>query len=171
MSETMRVSGGATARGFATGKTKWFALGALGVAGLAFVVIAFGGIGQNLVYYWGPTELRAAGDKAVGATIRLGGLVVEGSIVRTAGASGVEFDVVDRKGATVHVKSAGVPPQMFRERIGVVIEGTMTRAGHFEGHRLMISHSNEYRVPGEEYKGEMKEMMKSTEGLAGTETR
>ena len=36
---------------------------------------------------------------------------------------------------------------MFRERIGVVVEGTMTRAGHFEGHRLMVSHGNEYRAP------------------------
>ena len=37
------------------------------------LTITVGGIGKNLVYYWGPTELHAAGDKAVGATIRLGG--------------------------------------------------------------------------------------------------
>jgi hypothetical protein len=31
----------------------------------------------------------------------------------------------------VHVKSTGVPPQMFRDNIGVVVEGTMTRGGSF----------------------------------------
>src|SRR5574341_2105664 len=103
------------------GRTKWFALGALAVAGLAFLIITVSGIGENLVYYWGPTELHAAGDKAVGASIRLGGLVAAGSLKRDAGGSGLEFDVIDRQGGTVHVRSSGVPPQMFREKIGVVV--------------------------------------------------
>jgi cytochrome c-type biogenesis protein CcmE len=145
---------------------KVFAIGALAVAGLAFLVITLGGIGRNLVYYWGPTELRAAGPKAVGATIRLGGLVARGSLVGGGGAtSGLEFDVIDRQGSTVHVKSQGVPPQMFREGIGVVVEGTMTRAGHFECHRLMVSHGNEYRAPGEGEKADVKSLMRSTKGL------
>jgi cytochrome c-type biogenesis protein CcmE len=144
-----------------------FAIGAVLVAAIAFVMIAAGGIGKNLVYYWGPTELHAAGDKAVGATIRLGGLVKEGSIVRGEGASGIEFDVIDRPGGVVHVRSTSVPPQLFRERIGVVVEGTMTRAGYFESRRLMISHSNEYRVPGEGQKVDAKTMMRTTEGLEG----
>ena len=67
------------------------------------------------------------GDKAVGASIRLGGLVAEGSVVRRPGSRrSVEFDVIDRPGGRVHVKCTGVPPQMFREQIGVVVEGTMT---------------------------------------------
>jgi cytochrome c-type biogenesis protein CcmE len=110
-------------------------------------VVTVGGIGENLVYYWGPTELKDAGEKAVGATIRLGGLVADGSIRQGHGVSGVEFDVVDRQGGLTHVKCSGVPPQMFRERIGVVVEGTMTREGHFQGNRLMVSHGNEYRAP------------------------
>ena len=90
---------------------------------------------------------RPPAPKAIGATIRLGGLVADGSVRRAAGVSGVEFDVVDRTGAVTHVKCSGVPPQMFREGIGVVVEGTLTRDGHFEGNRLMVSHGNEYRAP------------------------
>jgi cytochrome c-type biogenesis protein CcmE len=50
---------------------------------------------------------------------------------------------------------------MFRERIGVVVEGTMTRAGYFEGHRLMVSHGNEYRAPSEGEQAAIDELMKS----------
>ena len=144
---------------------RWFAVGAVAVAAIALGVITVGGIGKNLVYYWGPTELHAAGDKAVGATIRLGGLVAKGSLVRPASGSGLDFDVIDRKGGRVRVHCSGVPPQMFRENIGVVVEGTMTRAGHFESNRLMVSHSNEYRAPGDDPRVDVKTLMKTTSGL------
>lgn len=142
---------------------RWFLVGALAVAGLAFLLITAGGIGSNLVYYWGPSEVMAAGPKAVGATIRLGGLVAPGSVVQGQG-SGLQFDVTDGK-QKVRVKSQGVPPQMFRERIGVVVEGTMTKDGYFDCHRLMVSHSNEYRAPddkeGEGEKLDMRKLMRS----------
>jgi cytochrome c-type biogenesis protein CcmE len=148
-----------------SGRNRWFAVGALAVAGLAFVVITYGGIGENLVYYWGPSDLKAAGDKAVGATIRLGGLVAEDSVREGASASSLEFDVTDGQN-TVHVKAHGVPPQMFREGIGVVVEGTMSRAGYFEGRRLMVSHDNEYRAPDEARTNtDIKMLIKSTQGL------
>lgn len=143
------------------GRRRWLTLVALAIAALALLALSIGGIGENLVYYWGPSELHAAGDKAIGATIRLGGLVADGSIKRGAGASGVEFDVVDRQGAVAHVKCSGVPPQMFRERIGVVVEGTLTRDGHFEGNRLMVSHGNEYRAPSEGEQAAIDELMRS----------
>ncbi len=145
------------------GKTKWFAFGALGVAAAAFLFIAVGGIGENLVYYWGPKELRAAGAKAIGATIRLGGQVAVGSIKRGEGVSNLEFDVTDGT-ATVHVVSRGVPPQLFRDRIGVVVEGTMTREGSLESRRLMVSHDNRYRAPADK-DVDIKALMRSTEGL------
>jgi len=142
-------------------------LGAFLVAGAAFVVIAASSMNKNLVYYWTPTDLVANGDKAYGATIRLGGMVSAGSITKNAGVSGVEFNVHD--GAkTVHVKSSGVPPQMFRENIGVVVEGTMVKGGYFQCNRLMVSHSNEYRAPKSGHpvdKQELEKLMKSTEGL------
>src|SRR5688500_9434278 len=151
------------------GNRRWFAVGAVAVAVAALFAITAGGIGQNLVYYWGPTELRAAGDKAVGATIRLGGLVKKGSLVRQTNGSTLEFDVIDRPGGTVHVVTHSVPPQMFREGIGVVVEGTMTPAGHFESRRLMVSHSNEYRAPDDPSRADTQELMRTTEGLKDKE--
>lgn len=148
-------------------RSRRFIFIALGVAALAFVVIAASGINDNLVYYWTPTDLHAAGQKAYGATIRLGGMVAPGSIRSRAGTTGVEFDVKDGS-ALVHVKSTGVPPQMFRDNIGVVVEGTMTRDGHFQCNRLMVSHNNEYRAPKAGHPVDQKELQKlmhSTDGL------
>lgn len=147
-------------------RTRWFMLGAFVVAAIAFAVIAASGINKNLVYYWTPSDLQANGNKAYGATIRLGGMVAPDSI-RKLGGSAVEFDVHDGK-ARVHVKTSTVPPQMFRENIGVVVEGTMTRNGYFECNRLMVSHNNEYKAPKAGHpvdKQELEKMMKSTEGL------
>ena len=137
--------------------TRRFMIGALAVAAVAFIVIAAGGINKNLVYYWTPTDLHAAGDKAYGATIRLGGMVAAGSIKNRTGVSGLEFDVKDAAGV-VHVKSSGVPPQMFRENIGVVVEGTMDRGGYFKCNRLMVSHNNEYRAPKNGHPVDKKQM-------------
>jgi cytochrome c-type biogenesis protein CcmE len=124
----------------------WFAIGPLAVAALAFLGITAGGIGKNLVYYWSPTELRVAGNTAYGATIRLGGLVAPGSVRYVNASSLLEFDVRDAT-SVVHVRSTGVPPQMFREGIGVVVEGTMTRSDYFECNRLMVKHGNDYQAP------------------------
>ena len=148
-------------------KTRLFMIGAFAVAAAAFIVIAWGGINKNLVYYWTPSDLHKAGDKAYGATIRLGGMVSPGSIKNHSGVSGLEFDVHDAAGV-VHVKSTGVPPQMFRENIGVVVEGTMTRAGYFQCNRLMVSHNNEYKAPQKGHpvdRKELERLMRSTEGL------
>ena len=50
---------------------------------------------------------------------------------------------------SVVVHSRETPPQMFRDNIGVVVEGTYSSSGVFESNRLMVNHSNEYRPPAE----------------------
>jgi cytochrome c-type biogenesis protein CcmE len=121
--------------------------------------LAMSRVGESLVYYWSPTELKAAGPKAVGASIRLGGLVVPGSVERTEGSLKLTFRVTD--GTTeIPVLAEAVPPPMFREGIGVVIEGTMAGGDVFQTRRLMVKHDNEYRAPGSG-KVDMKEIMKS----------
>ena len=93
----------------------------------------------------------------MGATIRLGGQVAPGSVAYKEGST-LEFDVADGR-SMVRVRSTGVPPQMFREGIGVVVEGTMNRTGQFECQRLMVSHSNEYRAPGDGEKPDTRKLM------------
>ena len=145
-------------------RNRRFLFGAVAVALLAFAVIAASGISRNLVYYWTPSDLFANGEKAYGANIRLGGMVAPGSIKKHGG-SAVEFIVHDGK-SRVAVKTSTVPPQMFRENIGVVVEGTMVRGGYFESSRLMVSHNNEYKPPEKGHpvdRKELERMMKTIE--------
>ncbi len=145
-------------------KLRWIAIITIVVAASVFLWLMLGGMRRNLVYYWGPTQVEKAGPRAVGATIRLGGMVAPGSIERGKGASAVSFDVEDAT-SKVHVVSDGVPPQLFRAGIGVVVEGTMTPQGVFAGKRLMVSHSNEYRAPTDMAHADVEKLMSSTEGL------
>lgn len=126
-------------------------LGAVIVLG-ALGYFAFGGLGESLVYFWTPSELLAKGEAAYGTSVRLGGMVEPGSVSWDADATRLEFRLVDEDGA-VHVRSVGVPPQMFLEAadrrapIGAVVEGRMGANGVFRATNLMVKHSEEYRAP------------------------
>lgn len=145
-------------------RSRIFLIVALAAASVGFAVIAASGISRNLVYYWTPSDIAHAGDKAYGATIRLGGQVAPGSVRGATFGSVLEFDVTDKKNK-VHVRSSGTPPQMFREGIGVVVEGTMVRGGYFQSDRLMVSHNNEYRAPKEGQSINADEVIRTTKGL------
>ena len=133
---------------------------AIVVSGAVFAFLAIGGIGKNLVYYWSPTELLAAGDKAFGANIRLGGLVAPGSIEREGDGLTLRFAVTDGE-QRVPVEASTVPPAMFREGIGVVVEGTLGEDGVFQTHRLMVKHDNEYQAPAEGQEVDLEKLMQS----------
>ena len=125
-----------------------FLAGALFVAASALGLVWFASdeMGENLVYYWEPTEVVEAGDEAIGPTIRLGGLVKVDSLDWNAETEDLRLVVEDEQHEVV-VHATGAPPQMLREGIGVVVEGTMSPSGVFESDRLMVKHSNEYKAP------------------------
>ena len=141
-------------------RRRLFILAAVVVAVATLAYLASGGIGENLVYYWSPSELQEAGDEAIGASIRLGGLVAPGSVERAADGLTLSFEVSDGK-AQVPVYASSVPPAMFREVIGVVVEGTMRDDGIFETRRLMVKHDNEYKAPEDVNNPDMEKMMET----------
>ena len=111
-----------------------------------FAYLVYGGIGENLVYFLTPQELAARGDRAYDVPLRLGGQVEPGSVVWNAQAVDLKFRISDGV-HSVPVHSSGAPPQMFRDGIGVVVEGRYHRPGIFESTSVMVKHSNEYRAP------------------------
>ena len=81
-----------------------------------------------------------------------------GSITWNADQMDLRFRLCDGTD-TINVHSTGAPPAMFKDTIGVVVEGSFQRSGVFESTNLMVRHSNEYRPPKE---GHMPEEMYKT---------
>lgn len=123
-------------------------LASLLVSAGALAFMAVGNLGENLVYYWDPSELRRAGASAVGVGVRLGGVVKPGSVAWDEARQEVRFLISDGS-AEIQVRSTGQPPEMFREGMGVLVEGSLTEEGRFEATRLLVKHSEEYRAPVE----------------------
>jgi cytochrome c-type biogenesis protein CcmE len=148
----------------ATSRNRLVLVGALLVAGAGLAFVTFGKMGQNLVYYWSPGEMLQKGEAAYGPTVRLGGIIQQGSIQWDDSHTKLTFRVADGKEPSapyVTVASDQVPPQMFREGIGCVVEGTFAPSKVFTAQRLMVKHSNEYRPPkdGEQHDHDWKKSL------------
>ncbi|HSA54282.1 MAG TPA: cytochrome c maturation protein CcmE [Gemmatimonadaceae bacterium] len=141
-------AGGAPARGSVRGRKRAaLAVATVIIAG-AFGFLLWGGIGENVVFFYTPQELLQKGAAVYDASVRLGGQVEPGSVKWDANRLDLQFVVTD--GAkTIPVRSTGAPPQMFRDGMGVIVEGKFRRDGVFESTNLMVKHSNEYRAPKE----------------------
>ena len=132
----------------------------------AFGFLLYGGIDKNVVFFLTPEELLARGTSAYDVPVRLGGLVQPGSVKWDADKLDLRFVVMDSGGQSVNVHSTGAPPPMFRDNMGVVLEGRYHRNGVFESTNVMIKHSNEYRKP--EHGGRPSEMYKSLQKGTGS---
>ncbi len=129
-----------------TKKRRWGALAAVGVLAIAFAWLIYGGLDSNVVYFLTPKELEAKGEKGYDVPVRLGGQVKPGSVVWDDKTLSLQFRVTDGAGE-IAVRSKGAPPQMFKDGIGVVVEGRYGRDGVFQSTSLMVKHSNEYKAP------------------------
>jgi cytochrome c-type biogenesis protein CcmE len=93
------------------------ALAAIVGAGL----LAASALKDEAAYFYAPADVEAKGVEP-GRAIRLGGMVVKGSLKRAADGVTIRFDVTDGK-ATVPATFSGIAPDLFKEGSGVVAEG------------------------------------------------
>jgi cytochrome c-type biogenesis protein CcmE len=95
---------------------------------------------DQIVFFYSPSE---AIEKAVapGTPIRLGGLVKDGSWIRT----GETNDFVVTDGETeMAARFVGILPDLFREGQGVVAEGAITPDGRFAATNVLAKHDENY---------------------------
>ncbi len=99
---------------------------------------------DTIVFFHTPSDIQA-NKVQPGQRFRLGGLVLEGSIKRGAGAD-VGFTITD-KNATIPVAYRGVLPDLFREGQGVVAEGRIEAGGVFRADTVLAKHDETYMPP------------------------
>ena len=113
-----------------------------GVAAATGLVIA--AMGENMLYFYSPTQI-GAGEAPSGPGIRVGGMVVEGSVQRGDGTE-VSFTLSDGA-ATVDVIYAGILPDLFREGQGIVASGVLDAGHTLRADEVLAKHDENYMPP------------------------
>ena len=115
------------------------------IALLGAVLLAMWGLQDRAAYFVTPSDIaagRATPDKA----IRLGGMVVKGSLKRDPDGLTIRFAVSDTKAETP-VVYRGITPDLFREGSGVVAEGRLEANGLFVADNILAKHDERYMPP------------------------
>jgi len=113
---------------------------ALAIVGGAAALALFA-LKDSIVFFYGPSEI-AQKHIAAGTRLRIGGLVVAGSLQKGEGQKAT-FMVTDNAGA-IAVSYEGLLPDLFREGQGVVAEGTLDGGGTFNADTILAKHDETY---------------------------
>lgn len=114
------------------------------VVGLALTaVFGFTAFRKNMMYFYTPTDI-VEHKVADNAQLRLGGLVVAGSVKRGDGLQ-VDFTLADCE-QSLPVRYDGILPDLFKEGQGIVATGRM-RSGVFVADQVLAKHDENYMPP------------------------
>ena len=114
---------------------------ALIIGGIGY--LALGNFGKNLVYFFTPSEVVAFSSDYYGKKVRVGGMVVKGSLNVVPNSINLTFELTDGA-ATIPVAFEGIPPDLFKEGQGAVVEGYWDDQKQFHSHMIMAKHSEDY---------------------------
>ena len=107
-------------------------------------LVAFA-LSDNINLFYPPADV-VAGKAPVNRSIRLGGMVVEGSIKRSDTELDTTFRVTDYE-ASVVVRYSGILPDLFAEGEGVVAEGKLDSNGVLVATQVLAKHDENYMPP------------------------
>ncbi len=100
---------------------------------------------QHINLFFAPSQVLA-GEAPVDRVIRVGGLVVPGSISRDQETLQVSFEIADNI-AAIRVSYSGILPDLFREGQGIVARGTLGPDYHIQAQEVLARHDEEYMPP------------------------
>lgn len=114
---------------------------------------------QNIDLFYTPSEIIQGKDNdptkkpEVGQRLRVGGMVVKGSVKRDPRTLKVTFDLEDI-GPAITVHYEGILPDLFREGQGIVAQGTLVAPTVLNATEVLAKHDENYVPPDLEKKME-----------------
>jgi len=99
----------------------------------------------NINLFYPPAEV-AQGKAPVGQPIRVGGMVLEGSVVRSEDSLKTRFELTDYQ-AVVPVVYEGILPDLFGEGQGAVASGELDAQGLLVASEVLAKHDENYMPP------------------------
>ncbi|PSU62682.1 cytochrome c maturation protein CcmE [Photobacterium phosphoreum] len=107
-------------------------------------------LNQNMNLFYTPSELingKPDGTKpTVGQRLRIGGMVVKGSVERDPKSLRITFKVADI-GPSVTVIYDGILPDLFREGQGIVAQGVLINPTTVKASEVLAKHDENYMPP------------------------
>jgi cytochrome c-type biogenesis protein CcmE len=113
--------------------------------GATAVSLALFALDQNISLFFSPKQI-ANQEAPVDTRIRVGGMVVNGSVKRDPKSLKVEFVLTDYA-ENVTVVYEGILPDLFREGQGIVAQGSLDNKGTFKAIEVLAKHDEKYMPP------------------------
>lgn len=107
---------------------------------------------QNIDLFYTPSEVIQGKDNnpnqkpEVGQRIRVGGMVMEGTVVRDPQSLKVRFNLNDI-GPAITVEYEGILPDLFREGQGIVAQGVLIEPTVLKATEVLAKHDENYVPP------------------------
>lgn len=107
---------------------------------------------QNIDLFYTPTEIikgknETAIKPQVGQRLRVGGMVVPGTVQRDPVSLKVSFKLLDNGGGMVTIFFNGILPDLFREGQGIVAQGELISATQINAFEVLAKHDEKYMPP------------------------
>jgi len=115
-------------------------------------------LNQNINLFYSASQI-ANGEAPTDARMRVGGMVVDGSLERATDSLRVSFELTDYENS-VKVVFTGILPDLFREGQGIIAQGKMDAQGVFQADEVLAKHDENYMPP------EIAETMKAKKEVA-----
>lgn len=109
-------------------------------------------LSQNIDLFYTPSEIIYGKNNdpktkpEVGQRIRVGGMVVDGSVKRDDKTLKVNFGLNDI-GPAIEVEFEGILPDLFREGQGIVAQGTLIEPTKLKATEVLAKHDENYMPP------------------------
>ncbi len=118
----------------------------IAISALSIIIIIFilKTLEDNVLYFYSPTDVEESNKMVFGDTIKVGGMVKNGSIKTNE--NEIKFIITDYKNEII-VSYKGTVPALFAEGKGVVAEGSLQDKKFFLAKRILAKHDENYMPP------------------------
>ncbi|MBA7848076.1 cytochrome c maturation protein CcmE [Klebsiella sp. RHBSTW-00484] len=128
----------------------WVALAILAGLTLTITLVLYA-LRSNIDLFYTPGEIlygkrETQQRPVVGQRLRVGGMVMPGSVRRDPNSLKVNFSIYDAEGS-VDVSYEGILPDLFREGQGVVVQGELGEKNHLLAKEVLAKHDENYTPP------------------------
>jgi cytochrome c-type biogenesis protein CcmE len=130
-------------------KQRIYAITAVLIGTSVALILVLNALSKNMNLFYSPTEI-IEGVVKTDSLMRAGGMVKEGSIIKSSNSLEVSFVITDFKNSVIVVYE-GILPDLFAENAGVVVQGRLGVDGNFLASEVLAKHDENY-MPPEVYK-------------------